>query len=291
MSPSSPSTSCAPTTSIRIRLPPKARPTPPGGSTPRTVKVSMPCGVRRGSVAPVVTPSRAASASVTITLRGSTRKPSGSSTTCSPALTRWSVRMAWPSVTSAAKTERASPAIGGSAPKEGVVDAGDRAELLRDGLRERPRPPHLEGCRPGQVLDRVGERGERARVDDPDGDHERHPAGHPRRGQRGARALAPEVAAGEGERSHGAGSMVAEAELAPGRATLLRRGRMAVARVTEIIASSPDGFREAVEEGMARAARTLRGITGLEVLGKRVKVERGLIVEYRVDMKITFVLD
>ena len=65
---------------------------------------------------------------------------------------------------------------------------------------------------------------------------------------------------------------------------------MAVARVTEIIASSPDGFREAVEEGMARAARTLRGITGLEVLSKRVKVERGLIVEYRVDMKVTFVL-
>jgi len=71
---------------------------------------------------------------------------------------------------------------------------------------------------------------------------------------------------------------------------VLRDG-MAVARVTEIIASSPDGFREAVEEGIARAVRTLRGITGLEVLGKRVKVERGLIVEYRVDMKITFVLE
>ena len=67
--------------------------------------------------------------------------------------------------------------------------------------------------------------------------------------------------------------------------------RMAVARITEIVASSPDGFREAVEEGLARAARTLRGITGLEVIGKRVKVDRGLIVEYRVDMKITFVLE
>jgi hypothetical protein len=66
---------------------------------------------------------------------------------------------------------------------------------------------------------------------------------------------------------------------------------MAVARVTEIIASSPDGFREAVEEGVSRAARTLRGITGLEVLDKRVKVERGLIVEYRVEMKIIFVLE
>jgi flavin-binding protein dodecin len=66
---------------------------------------------------------------------------------------------------------------------------------------------------------------------------------------------------------------------------------VAVARVTEIIASSPDGFREAVEEGVARAAQTLRNLTGLEVLGKRVKVERGLITEYRVDMKITFLLE
>ena len=66
---------------------------------------------------------------------------------------------------------------------------------------------------------------------------------------------------------------------------------MAVARVTEIIASSPEGFREAVEEGIGRAAATLRNITGLEVTGKRVKVERGLIVEYRVDMKVIFLLD
>ena len=66
---------------------------------------------------------------------------------------------------------------------------------------------------------------------------------------------------------------------------------MAVARVSEIIASSPDGFREAVEEGLARAARTIRGITGLEVTGKRVKVERGRVVEYRVDMKIVFLLE
>ena len=67
--------------------------------------------------------------------------------------------------------------------------------------------------------------------------------------------------------------------------------RMAVARVTEIITSSPDGFREAVEEGLERATRTLRNITGLEVIGKRVKVERGLIVEYRVEMKIVFLLE
>ncbi len=66
---------------------------------------------------------------------------------------------------------------------------------------------------------------------------------------------------------------------------------MAVARVTEIRASSPDGFQEAVLEGLKRAAETLRGITGLEVLAKRVKVDRGKIVEYRVDMQIIFVLE
>src|SRR2546425_11863119 len=96
--------------------------------------------------------------------------------------------------------------------------------LVRDRLREGPRPPHPEGRAAGQVLDRVGERGERARVDDADGDHERHPARHSRRGERGARALAAEVAAGEGEGSHGAGRMAAKPELAPGRSTLLRRG-------------------------------------------------------------------
>jgi hypothetical protein len=66
---------------------------------------------------------------------------------------------------------------------------------------------------------------------------------------------------------------------------------VAIARVTEIIASSPDGFREAVEAGVARASKTLRNLIGLEVLGKRVKVERGLIVEYRVEMKVIFLLD
>jgi len=66
---------------------------------------------------------------------------------------------------------------------------------------------------------------------------------------------------------------------------------VAVARVTEVIASSTDGFREAVEEGVARAAETLRNITGVEVVGKRVKVEQGLPTEYRVDLRIIFLLE
>jgi hypothetical protein len=66
---------------------------------------------------------------------------------------------------------------------------------------------------------------------------------------------------------------------------------MAVARVTEIIASSTKGFDDAVKEGMKRAAKTLRGITGLEVVAMKAKVEDGKITEYRVQMKITFILE
>jgi len=66
---------------------------------------------------------------------------------------------------------------------------------------------------------------------------------------------------------------------------------MAVARVSEIRASSTEGFREAVLEGLRRATKTLRGISGIEVTQKRVKVADGKLVEYRVDMKIIFILE
>jgi flavin-binding protein dodecin len=66
---------------------------------------------------------------------------------------------------------------------------------------------------------------------------------------------------------------------------------MAVARVTKITASSPTSFQEAVNEGLSRAASTLRGITGLEVIAQKATVENGRIVEYRVTIEVTFVLD
>jgi dodecin len=66
---------------------------------------------------------------------------------------------------------------------------------------------------------------------------------------------------------------------------------MAVARVTKITASSTSSFQEAVNEGLNRAASTLRGITGLEVIAQKAKVEDGRIVEYRVTIEVTFVLD
>jgi len=70
-----------------------------------------------------------------------------------------------------------------------------------------------------------------------------------------------------------------------------REGAMAVARVTKITASSTQGFQEAVNDGLSRAATTLRGITGLEVMTQKAKVENGRIIEYRVTIEVTFVLD
>jgi hypothetical protein len=66
---------------------------------------------------------------------------------------------------------------------------------------------------------------------------------------------------------------------------------MAVARVTKITAASSKGFEAAIEEGLRRAAKTVRGITGLHVLEQKAQVVKGKISEYRVTMEVTFVLE
>lgn len=66
---------------------------------------------------------------------------------------------------------------------------------------------------------------------------------------------------------------------------------MAVARVTEIIASSTKGFEDAINEGLDRANKTIRGITGIHVVSMKAAVEAGKISEYRVQMNITFILE
>jgi hypothetical protein len=66
---------------------------------------------------------------------------------------------------------------------------------------------------------------------------------------------------------------------------------MAVARVTEITASSKKGIEAAVQEGLKRASRTLKGITGLEVVAVKARVEKDRIAEYRVTLKVSFQLE
>ena len=64
-----------------------------------------------------------------------------------------------------------------------------------------------------------------------------------------------------------------------------------VARVTDIIASSPIGFDDAIKVGFERAPRTLRGITGMKVTEMRVAVDENQIAEYRVRLEVIFVLE
>jgi flavin-binding protein dodecin len=66
---------------------------------------------------------------------------------------------------------------------------------------------------------------------------------------------------------------------------------MAVATVTKITAASPISFDEAVKEGVNRASKTLRGITGLHVVEQKASIAGGKIAEYRVTMEVTFVLE
>ena len=66
---------------------------------------------------------------------------------------------------------------------------------------------------------------------------------------------------------------------------------MAVASVSRITAASPQGFDEAVKEGVKRASKTLRGITGVHVLEQKAKINKGKIDEFRVTMEVTFVLE
>ena len=65
---------------------------------------------------------------------------------------------------------------------------------------------------------------------------------------------------------------------------------MSVAKVTEIIAASPKSFDDAIQVGIARANKTLQNIKGAWVKDQKVVVENGKIVEYHVDLKLTFVL-
>ncbi|HET8834387.1 MAG TPA: dodecin family protein [Gemmatimonadales bacterium] len=65
---------------------------------------------------------------------------------------------------------------------------------------------------------------------------------------------------------------------------------MAVAKITEIQSSSSKSFDDAIRAGIARADKTLRNVSGAWIKSQKVVIEKGKIVEYRVLMKVTFVL-
>ena len=66
---------------------------------------------------------------------------------------------------------------------------------------------------------------------------------------------------------------------------------MSVAKVSEISATSTKSFEDAIQQGLARAGKTLRGIKSAWIKEQRVRVDSGRIAEYQVNMMVTFVLD
>jgi flavin-binding protein dodecin len=66
---------------------------------------------------------------------------------------------------------------------------------------------------------------------------------------------------------------------------------MSVARVTELSAVSEESFEDAINQAVARATKTLRGVEGCWVKDRNVLIEDGNIVGYRANVAITFVLE
>ncbi|MEM9571608.1 MAG: dodecin family protein [Pseudomonadota bacterium] len=65
---------------------------------------------------------------------------------------------------------------------------------------------------------------------------------------------------------------------------------MAVARVTEIISGSKKSFQDAVDKGIARANKTLKNVEGAWIKDQSIMLDKGEVKEYRVVMKVTFIL-
>lgn len=66
---------------------------------------------------------------------------------------------------------------------------------------------------------------------------------------------------------------------------------MSVAKVSEISVSSSKGFQDAIDQGLARASKTLRNVKSAWVKEQKVQVKDGRITEYQVNLMVTFVLD
>lgn len=70
-----------------------------------------------------------------------------------------------------------------------------------------------------------------------------------------------------------------------------RRTTTSVAKVIEITAESSESFEDAIRHGIEKAAETVHEIRSAWVESQQVKVEEGKVVAFRVDLKVTFVID
>jgi len=66
---------------------------------------------------------------------------------------------------------------------------------------------------------------------------------------------------------------------------------MSVAKITELSATSTKSFEDAIQQGVERAHRSLRNVSGVWVKEQKLDVSNGKITDYRVLLKVTFVLE
>lgn len=66
---------------------------------------------------------------------------------------------------------------------------------------------------------------------------------------------------------------------------------MSIARITEISSTSSNSFEDAIETGIARATKTLRNVRSAWVKEQQIRIHNDAIVEYQVNLMITFILD
>jgi dodecin len=72
---------------------------------------------------------------------------------------------------------------------------------------------------------------------------------------------------------------------------LEERTRTSVAKVVEITADSTYSFEDAIQRAIVKASESVHGMRSAWVAGQQVRIEDGKVVSYRVDLKVTFVLD
>jgi dodecin len=66
---------------------------------------------------------------------------------------------------------------------------------------------------------------------------------------------------------------------------------MSIARITEISSTSKKSFEDAIQSGVGRATKTIRNVRSAWVKEQQIRIENDSIVEYQVNLMITFVLD